>query len=157
MLSYRSAALQADSTFGCTHFRQCAYSVSVCVAAMGADVARSVATPTISDACTVRLVEQVRGGKIVVGDHGTIGSSESRLRRCSRLSKDDATSDRRDVLATSEIGTKRTQAWSLRCPLFGVDRKWRSEAVRTIFDPELTLSFCVNALICLKTVVSATV
>jgi hypothetical protein len=25
------------------------------------------------------------------------------------------------------------------------------------FDPKLTLSFCVNALICLKTVVSATV
>jgi len=80
---------------------------------MGADVARSVATPTISDACTVRLVEQVRGGKIVVGDHGTIGSSESRLRRCSRLSKDDATSDRRDVLATSEIGTNRT-SWDVR-------------------------------------------
>ena len=40
------------------------------------------------------------------------------------------------ALANSEPsthGTKRTQAWSLRCPLFGVDRKWRSEAVKTIF------------------------
>jgi hypothetical protein len=35
----------------------------------------------------------------------------------------------------SPLGTKRTQAWSLRCPLFGVDRKRRSEAVRTIFLP----------------------
>ena len=38
----------------------------------GAAVARSLATPTISDAGTVRLVEQVRGSKIVDGGHCTI-------------------------------------------------------------------------------------
>jgi hypothetical protein len=37
-----------------------------------AAVATSLATPTISDAGTVRLVEQVRGSKIVDGGHGTI-------------------------------------------------------------------------------------
>jgi hypothetical protein len=35
-------------------------------------MATSLATPTISDAGTVRLVEQVRGSKIVDGGHGTI-------------------------------------------------------------------------------------
>ena len=72
MLSCRSAALQADSTFACTHLGsvpiQHQFSLQQWVAAM----ATSLATPTISDAGTVRLVEQVRGSKIVDGGHGTI-------------------------------------------------------------------------------------
>src|ERR1700730_15234929 len=32
MLSYRLAALQAHSTFACTHFEQCAFLTSVCSA-----------------------------------------------------------------------------------------------------------------------------
>src|SRR5260221_9959569 len=40
MLSYRLAALQADSTSACTHFGQCAYSTSVCVATIATTTAR---------------------------------------------------------------------------------------------------------------------